>query len=153
MRRFALLAALLLPAPLLSADPPKKEEPKKEDTTTKVTGTFSVPKDHPSLTKLVLEVRLYEYDPRIADTPATLIEKVEKKDFSHAAGKETVEAFEVGSKGELKSGKSYYLTVYVMDGDKRVSRGELSHDKGLGKVLTGGHPREVKAVARSLEKK
>jgi hypothetical protein len=149
MRGLALLAAFLLLAPvLLSADPPKKD-----DKTTKVTGTFTVPKEQMSFDKLTLEIRLYEYDPKLADKGADLVEKVEVKDFKHAMGKETVEKFEIGAKGMMKEGKAYYLTLYVMDGESRVSRGDLDHDKGLGKVLTDGHPREVKAVARQIKGK
>ncbi|MCU0705365.1 MAG: hypothetical protein MUF18_15440 [Fimbriiglobus sp.] len=141
-------AALLLALPAFAAD-----DKKKDDQTTKVTGTFTVPKEQASFEKLVLEIRLYEYDPRIADKAADLIEKVLVKDFKHEKGKETVQKFEVGAKGMLKEGKAYYLTVYVLDGDTRVARGDLEHDAGLGKVLTNGQPREVKAVSRPIGKK
>lgn len=151
MRTLALLAAALA-IPLFAADE-KKPEPKKDDTSTKVTGTFTVPKEHASFDKLTLEIRLYEYDPRLADKQADLIEKVEVKNFKHEKGKETVEKFEVGAKGTVKDGRAYYLTLYVLDGDTRVSRGDLSHDAGLGKVLTNNHPREVKATARQIGKK
>ena len=143
------LAVTLLVCPLFAADD-KKADSKKDDTTTKVTGTFSVPKDQASFDKLTLEIRLYEYDPKVADKGADLVEKVEVKNFKHEKGKETVEKFEVGAKGTIKDGRAYYLTLYVMDGDTRVSRGDLSHDAGLGKVLTNGHPREVKATARQI---
>lgn len=149
MRGITRLAAFLLLAPvLLSADPPKKD-----DKTTKVTGTFTVPKEQMSFDKLTLEIRLYEYDPKVADKGADLVEKVEVKDFKHAMGKETVEKFEIGAKGMMKEGKGYYLLLYVKDGENNVSRGDLDHDKGLGKVLTDGHPREVKAVARQIKGK
>jgi hypothetical protein len=148
MRTLTLLAAAFALS-VFAADPPKKDD-KKEDKTTKVTGTFTVPKEQASFEKLTLEIRLYEYDPKLADKGAELVEKVEVKDFKHEKGKETVEKFEVGAKGMLKDGKAYYLTLYVLDGDTRVSRGDLDHDKGLGKVLTNGQPREVKATARQI---
>ena len=145
MTRFALLP-LLFALPLPAADPPKKDD----DKSTKVTGTFVVPKEQESFSKLTVRVELFEYDPKAADSRATTVDKVEIKNFQHATGKETVEKFEIGAKGALKEGRAYYLTVYVLDDDRRVSRGDLEHDKGLGKVLTDGHPREVKAVARSV---
>jgi hypothetical protein len=148
MRHLCLLAAFALTG-LAPADD-KKADPKKDDNTTKVTGTFTVPKEQASFEKLTLEIRLYEYDPKVADKGAELVEKVEVKDFKHEKGKETVEKFEVGAKGTIKEGKGYYLTLYVMDGETRVSRGDLSHDAGLGKVLTEKHPREVKATARQI---
>jgi hypothetical protein len=148
MRPLAPLALLLLAPLVLAADPPKKD-----DKTTKVTGTFTVPKEQASFEKLTLEIRLYEYDPKVADKGADLVEKVEVKEFKHEKGKETVEKFEIGAKGKLADGKGYYLTLYVLDGETRVSRGDLDHDKGLGKVLTDGHPREVKATARQIGKR
>ncbi len=140
------LALLLVSASVFAADPPKKDD----DKTTKVTGTFVVPKEIDSFDKMTLRIELYEYDPKSADKPASSVDKVEVKDFKHTGGKETVEKFEIGTKGMLKDGKAYYLTVYVMSGDERKNRGDLEHDKGLGKVLTDGQPREVKAVARSV---
>jgi hypothetical protein len=115
-----------------------------------VKGTFTVPKGQMSFDKLTLEIRLYEYDPKMADDAATLVDKLQIKDFKHEQGKETVKDFEVGAKGTVKDGKGYYLTLYVLDGETRVSRGDMDHDKGLGKVLTDGHPREVKATARQI---
>lgn len=147
--RHLTLAVALFTLPLFAADD-KKADPKKEDKTTRVAGTFTVPKEQASFEKLTLEIRLYEYDPKVADKGADLVDKVEVKDFKHEKGKETVEKFEVGAKGMIKDGKAYYLSLYVMDGDTRVSRGDLSHDAGLGKVLTNGHPREVKATARQI---
>lgn len=152
MRRFALLAALLLAAPVTPADPPKKDD-KKDDKSTRVTGTFTIPKEQMTFEKLTLVIELFEYDPKTADKPAESVEKLEVKDFKHEMGKETVQKFEVGAKGMLKEGKGYYLTIYVMDGDSRVSRGDLEHDKGLGKVLTNGQPREVKATAFQIKAK
>jgi hypothetical protein len=148
MRHLCLLAALAL-AGFTPADD-KKADPKKDDKTTKVTGTFTVPKEQASFDKLTLEIRLYEYDPKVADKGAELVEKVEVKEFKHEKGKETVEKFEIGAKGKLTDGKGYYLTLYVLDGETRVSRGDMDHDKGLGKVLTDGQPREVKATARQI---
>lgn len=152
MRHLSMLALLFLTGVAL-ADDKKKDDPKKDDKTTKVTGTFTVPKEQMSFDKLTLEIRLYEYDPKVADKAAELVEKVEVKNFKHERGKETVEKFEVGAKGTIKDGKGYFLTMYVLDGDTRVSRGDLGHDTGLGKVLTDGHPREVKATARQIGKR
>lgn len=125
---------------------------KKADTSTKVTGTIAFPKAHPSVTKLLLQIQLYEYDPLLADASATLIDTVKVKDFTHEAGKETVKKFEIGAKGSLKEKRQYYLTVFLLDGDQRVSMGVLDHVKGgLGKVLTDGNPRDVKVTAKSVK--
>ena len=156
MRHLLTLAALLAAVPLFAADPPTKDDPPKKadkDKTTRVKGVFVVPKEQPTFEKLTLEIRLYEYDPKVADKRADLVDKVEVKDFDHEMGKETVKDFEIGGKGMIKEGRGYYLLLYVKDGETNVSRGDLEHDKGLGKVLTDGHPREVKAVARQIKGK
>ena len=152
MRRSAVLTLLLFTPLVFAADPPKKDDPKKDDKSTRVTGTFVVPKEQDSFDKLTLLIQLFEYDPKSADSVAKVVDKIEIKDFKHTMGKETVEKFDLGAKGMVMDGRAYYLTLYVMDGEKRVSRGDLEHDKGLGKVLTDGQPREVKAVARSIGK-
>lgn len=124
----------------------------KKDTSTKVTGTITFPSDHPAANKLKFQILLYEYDPQLADVSATLIEKVEFKDFTHAAGKVTEKKFEIGAKGKLNEQKGYYLASFLLDGDNRVSMGELDNDKGgIGKVLTKGQPREVKITAKPVQ--
>ena len=125
----------------------------KPDGSTKVTGTITAPKDLKPFDKLVLEVRLYEYDPRIADKAADLVDILIVKDFKHVEGKEEVEKIELGAKAKIGAGKSYYVTVFVLDGETRTHMAELDHAKGnLGKVLTNGAPREIKGTLRSLKK-
>ena len=125
----------------------------KPDDSTKVTGTITVPKDVKAFSKLVLEVRLYEYDPRIADKAADLVDILIVKDFTHIEGKENVEKIELGAKAKIAAGKSYYVTVFVLDGDTRTHMADLDHAKGnLGKVLTNGAPSEIKGTLRSLKK-
>ena len=143
-RRLALTTMLFTAANLLADE-------KKDDANTKVTGTVTVPKAVESFDKRVLELRLYEYDPRIADKGADLVELVEKKDFAHKKGTDTVEKFVIGAKGKLRADRRYYLTVFVLDGNTRTHIGELDHAmKGLGKVLTDGQPRDVKATVRPV---
>ena len=117
---------------------------KKDDTSTKVTGTVIVPKEVPSFDGRVLELRLYAYDPRIADKAATLVEKVDVKGFTHVEGKETKKAFVIGAKGELKPNTKYYVTAFVLKGEDRTHIGQADHVKvPLNKVLTDGNPRTV----------
>lgn len=141
-RRLALSAMLFTAANLLGDE--------KKDETTKVTGTVTVPKDVESFDRRTLELRLYEYDPRIADKAADLVELVEKKEFKHAKGMDTAEKFEIGAKGKLKADRRYYLTVFVLDGKTRTHIGELDGKSGLGKVLIDG-PRDAKFVVRAVK--
>ena len=117
-----------------------------EKPTSKVEGTFNFPKDVASFNGRLLEIRLYKYDPRLADKPADLVEKIELKDFKHVNGTETKKAFVIGAKAELETDRNYYLTFFVLDGNKRTHMGKCEHDKnGIGKVLTNGNPAKVVA--------
>ena len=142
-RRLALSTMLFAAANLLADE-------KKDDANTKVTGTVTVPKDVDSFGKTVLELRLYEYDPRVADTAADLVELLEKKDFRHAKGTDTVEKFEIGAKGKRNADRRYYLTAFVLEGKTRTHIGELDGKPGLAKVLTDA-PREAKFVVRAVK--
>lgn len=123
------------------------------DESAKITGTIAAPKALKSFDKLVLEVRLYEYDPRIADKAADLVDKLEVKDFSHVEGKETTETIELGTKAKIKPGMSYYLTVFVLDGKDRTHIGDLAHaPDGFAKVLTNGEPRAIRGTLRPVKK-
>ncbi|MEN8128005.1 MAG: glycoside hydrolase family protein [Planctomycetota bacterium] len=124
----------------------------RQDESTKVTATVTLPKDLESFTGLTLVLRLYEYDPLLADVSADLVEKIEKPDFSHTKGKPTVTKIEIGTKGRIKPRRSYYLTTFVLDGEQRTHIGEKDGKPELCKVITDGHPREVSVVVRVVSK-
>lgn len=146
--RFSALAILVLALSAARADD------KKPDTSTKVTGTAIIPKNASSFDGRVLELRLYAYDPRIADKAADLVEKVEVKDFAHETGKETKKAFTIGAKGELKANTKYYVTAFVLAGDKRTHIGQADHVKEpFNKVITDGNPRAITIRFREIGKK
>ena len=120
------------------------------DFSTKVTATVKLPESLDSFSGRTLELRLYEYDPLMADGSATLVEKITKKDFSHSKGKSTQLKIVIGAKGKVTSRRNYYLTVYVLNGEKRTHIGEKNGKSGLCKVLTNGHSRKVKLVVRAV---
>jgi hypothetical protein len=129
-------------------------EDKKDDTTTKVKGVVIIPKEVASFEGRVLELRLYTIDKNIADKAADLVEKVEIKDFKHETGKETKKEFTVGAKGELNARNRYYITAFVLDGEKRTHIGQADHVKEpFNKVLTDGNPREVTIRFKEVGKK
>lgn len=143
MRRLLSLSLIVFASNAFAAD----------NESTKVTGTATVPKSVASFEKLTLEVRLYAYDPRIADKPADLVDKLEIKNFKHAMGTDTVEKIELGAKGKLDPNLGYYITTFVLDGKERAFIGDIQHaPDGFAKVLTGGQPREITATVRSLKK-
>ena len=121
-----------------------RADDKKDDKTTRVTGTVVVPGEVPSFDGRVLELRLYAIEKNSADKKADLVEKVEIKDFTHFAGKETKKEFTIGAKGELKENTRYYITAFVLKGEDRTHIGQADHVKvPLNKVLTDGNPREI----------
>lgn len=84
----------------------------KTDESTKVTATVTLPKELASFTDRTLELRLYEYDPLLADVGADLVEKISKDPFSHSEGKATELTIEIGAKGKVKPRRRYYLTIF-----------------------------------------
>jgi hypothetical protein len=146
--RFALVLALVAGFGTTRGDD------KKDDKTTKVTGTAIIPKDLPSFSGRTLELRLYAHDPRVADRAADLVEKVEVKDFKHETGTETKKEFTIGAKGELKPNMKYYVTAFVLDGEKRTHIGQADHVKEpFNKVITDGNPREITVRFKEVGKK
>lgn len=119
------------------------------DTSARVHGEVVLPAGLESFAGHGLELRLYKIHPLLADAPADLVDRVMIMPFGHETGKETRQAFEIGGTATLEPDKTYYLTCFVLDGDRRTHIGEPP-DKGLCKALTQGHGREVTLTARSV---
>lgn len=119
------------------------------DTSARVHGEVVLPADLESFAGRGLELRLYKIHPLLADAPADLVDLVMIERFGHETGKETRQAFEIGGEATLEPDKTYYLTCFVLDGDRRTHIGEPP-DKGLCKALTQGHGREVTLTARAV---
>ena len=127
-----------------------------EAASTEVTGTFIVPADVASIKDSVVEIRLYEYHPMIADKAATLIDKVQIKGFAHTKGAATEKAFTIGKKpgAKINPQMRYYVTFFIHAGDPaktpRTHIGEIDGRRGLGKVLTAGAPKKVVMKVRPV---
>jgi hypothetical protein len=101
----------------------------------------------------VLEVRLYQHDPRIAGKNADLVELVEVKDLAHTQGTETKKTFVLGAKANLEPKLGYYVTVFVLEGKQRTHIGECEHaKKNLCRVLTDGQPNKISLILREVKK-
>ena len=116
----------------------------------KVTVTVVLPEKVGSFEGRTLDVRLYEFDPLLADVGATLIDQAERKSMSHQAGKETKLTLELGKDGQIKPRRSYYLTLFYLDGKQRTHMGEKDGKRGLAKVLTDNNPRSLKMIVRPV---
>jgi len=119
------------------------------DKSTKVDGTFVLSKDEATFAGHVVDIRLYEFDPFLADVGATLIEKLEMKDFGHTKGTETKKEFVIGAKGEIKPRMSYYVTLFILKDGKRTHMGKVP-GKFLCKVITGGNPRKIEMIVKAI---
>jgi hypothetical protein len=121
--------------------------------TAKVTGTVVTPKAVNNISGFTLELRLYEYDPFLADVSADLVAKLRVKNLAHKKGKETKTAFTLTESSNIKPRRSYYITCFVIDAKgKRHLMGEKDGKRGLCKVLTGGNPNKVNLILRDLRK-
>jgi hypothetical protein len=146
-----LLALLALPvlAPAAAA-PPTATLPARA--TTRVEGTFVVPKDLPAFAGRVAEIRLYQTDPRVADRPATLVEMLTVPDVGHVADSETSRPFVIGASGTLDPTATYYVTLFLLVEGKRTHIGEGDHSKNnLCKVLTAGQPSSIVMRLREVK--
>ncbi|VTS06815.1 hypothetical protein [Tuwongella immobilis] len=84
-----------------------------EQPTTHGSGRFLIPKAVASFDNHMLEIRLNQDDPRIADKAADLVERLEIKPFAHMQGTDTNQPFVIGEKGTLDGQMGYYLTDFV----------------------------------------
>lgn len=96
-----------------------------------------------------LDARLYRFDPRLADAPATLVDSVTVP-FSHRAGAATNTGLTLGSESAPAPGMGYYITVFVLADGKRTHIGEADGEPGLMRVLTDGHPGTLMVILRPL---
>ena len=116
-----------------------------------VVGTLVIPKTVEAFADHTLEIKLWEYDPRLADVGANLVGEFKIEKFSHAADKESKTKFTVGDQLKPRDDRSYYITVFILKDDNRTHIGEQDGKPGLCKVLTGGNPREVTMVVRKVK--
>jgi len=115
-----------------------------------VRGTVLIPGKVRSFQKHMLEIKLWEYDPFLADVGAKLIDRFQVEKYQHQDGQETTTPFTVGAKLEPRKNRRYYITVFVLKNGKRTHIGEKDGKSGLCNVLTNGNPATVKIIARPV---
>jgi hypothetical protein len=113
-------------------------------------GVLIIPKTVGSFEGHTLEIKLWEYDPFLADASAKLVDEFGAKTYGHMQGKDTETSFSVGAKLEPRKDRRYYITVFVVKDGKRTHIGERDGKSGLCKVLTQGNPASVKMIARAV---
>ncbi|GGO66026.1 MliC family protein [Bowmanella pacifica] len=117
-----------------------------------VVGEFVIPKSVGSFDGRRLELVLFKYDPRIADKAAQRVDSLVIEDFSHVQEFVTQQDFVLGQNIKLDPQQGYYLTLFVLDGQRRTHMGMCQHSPdNLCKVLTQGGPLQVDFVINPVD--
>lgn len=118
--------------------------------TAHVNGKVFIPKSLESFENLTLEIRLYKFNPLIADKAADLVEKKRWMKINHKKGSQSAIDFDLGQKATLDTRMHYYLTIFLLDGKKRTHIGEIDGKRGLNKVITNGKSKNLKIMLRAV---
>jgi len=118
-----------------------------------VNGTVIAPKAVKDFGGLTLELRLYEYDPFLADVGATLVAKKRIKTFAHQEGKESKLTFKLAETASKMPRRSYYVTCFMLDAKgNRKLMGEKDGKNGLCKVHEGPKGNRINLILRDLRR-
>lgn len=114
-----------------------------------VEGTLTISADEDTFENVLVDIRMYEYDPFLADVSADLFDQIKLKDFSHTKGEATDYAFNIGS-GVYNPERSYYITVSIYQGNdptpsQQIYWGRCSHDDFCN--VLGDGPTTITIVA------
>lgn len=101
-----------------------------------IRGRVIIPAAVDSFEGRTLELQLWEYDPRLADVAATLIDKRLVEGYRHVSGAATETPFRLAATYEPRADRNYYLTCFVLRGDERTHIGERDGESGLAKIET-----------------
>ena len=121
------------------------------ENTASVSGIVIIPADLPSFAESKLEIRLYKFDPLLADRPAQLIDRFSAQNYSHIEGKTTKTKFELGSQERIDPAMRYYITVFILSNDIRTHIGEKKGKQGLFTVLSANDPRHFSVWIRPVK--
>jgi hypothetical protein len=121
-----------------------------QDATAALTGTVVVPATLDAFDGRTLELKLWQYDPFLADVSADLVDELIIDDYGHKAGTATQTKFGLGKPADVRDDRAYYLTVFVTQDGKRTHIGELDGKQGLCNVLNRGNPSAVKMIVREV---
>ena len=115
-----------------------------------VHGVLVIPKTVASFKEHSLEIKLWEYDPFLADAPAKLVDEFGVKKYNHKQGQVTKTSFSIGTKLQPQQNRRYYITAFVLQSGKRTHIGEKDGKRWLCNVLTQGNPLTVNLIIRPV---
>lgn len=99
-----------------------------------------------------IELKLFEFDPLLADVSAKLVDERSIDEIKHETGTATEIPFAMGGEYEVRKDRRYYITVFVVQGEARTHIGEIEGKQGLNVVLQDGDRTPVHVVLRQLKK-
>lgn len=117
-----------------------------------VQGTITIPGSSTIEKGQTLEVKLFEFDPLLADVAAKLIDEKILTDFQHETGTATEVPFAVGADLEVQKNRRYYITVFMLQGEDRTHIGEIEGKRGVNVVLQNGESSPVNVILREVAK-
>lgn len=118
-----------------------------------VTGRFMIPADAATTEGMTLIVRLWEYDPLLADASAKEVGSFEKNELSHEQGEESAFSYTVrpsANDGQLKASMKYYVTAQIDHAGKRLFYGKPEQG-GMAKVFEDGQSSEVTFTGQKVD--
>lgn len=104
-----------------------------------LTGAVQVRATEMSFENVTAWVRLWEYDPFLADVAADLSDDVKLANLKHQSGRATTIRFEVGDKARINPERHYYVTVFLYrDGKVGDNASRVYFLDGFNKVKLPG---------------
>lgn len=120
-----------------------------------VSVSIVLPKPNLDMKDNVLEAKLWEYDPRLPDETATVIDEVSEASFGteflfQKVAHPTETTFSLGCRFKPREDRGYYLTVFVLKDGKRTHVAESTDKRATCHVLTMGEPKSAKFVLKPV---
>ena len=113
----------------------KATEENAEQENVAISGALTINADEESFANATAWVRVWEYDPFLADAAAKQFAESRISDIEHETGKATQIPFSIGGADQINAGKKYYVTVFVYrDGKVGKVENEIFFLDGFNKV-------------------
>jgi hypothetical protein len=102
-------------------------------------GKITFKKNEASFKNAGVWIRLWEYDPFLADASAQLYDSVKLTKVEHTTGKDSQIDFNLGDKTKINARRQYYVTIFVYkDGEIGKNKSEIFFLDGFNKVKLPG---------------
>jgi len=136
------LVLFVLPLLGVVADEPKDD--------VSLSGEMTFEKTEESFENATAWVRLWEYDPRLADAGADLFGDKKIAELKHTKGEPTLMQFKLDGKKKINPERQYYVTIFVYkDGKVGDNASEIFFLNGFNKVTLPG---KIEGVFKKLNR-